>query len=66
MEKTLILCVAIVINNETFDEVSELSLREGTDFDAKKLVKLFGFLGFKAERYDNQTAEEMRNIMKVL
>ena len=53
----------VVINNRNFKE-HDLNERKGTDEDAKNLVRCFKDLGFETFMFQNQTAEEMQEVMQ--
>ncbi|XP_046855929.1 LOW QUALITY PROTEIN: caspase-7-like [Xenia sp. Carnegie-2017] len=54
--------VHFIINNEKFDQPLKLSERNGTNFDAEGLHKLFNALEFESQIYDNVTVEQMKNL----
>eukprot|EP00794_Sanderia_malayensis_P016963 gene16963-18672_t len=54
----------LLINNKEFLPATQMSLRSGTDADAKALQALFTELGFNVHRYDNQTCSEIRELVK--
>lgn len=53
---------AFIINNEEFEKPLKLSKRNGTNFDAEGLHKLFNALEFESQIYDNVTVEQMKNL----
>ncbi|XP_053095675.1 uncharacterized protein LOC113524415 isoform X2 [Pangasianodon hypophthalmus] len=54
--------VCLIISNMTFD--SPLRYRHGSDKDEESLKEVFEWLGFTVEVHRNQTAEEMKAILK--
>lgn len=55
--------MAIVINNKNF--TCGMKDRVGTDRDAENLTKLFMWLGFYTNRYDNLTGKKMHSKLQV-
>ena len=54
----------VIINNRNFHKSTGMNDRSGTDVDAANLFQKFKGLGFDARIFNNQTCEEMVNIMK--
>jgi len=54
--------IGVIINNRVF--TCDMPIRNGTDKDAVALEKLFTFLGFYTNRYDNLKADEMECKLK--
>lgn len=55
--------IGIIINNKDF--TCGMKERIGTDRDAKALTRLFIYLGFYTNRYDNLKGTEMRGRLQV-
>ena len=55
--------LGLIINNKHF--TCNMKDRVGTDRDADSLVRLFLYLGFYANRYDDLTGVEMYRKLKV-
>ena len=55
--------VCVIINNRDFDSRTGMSKRNGTDLDASSLEALFGNVGFEIIRRDNQSVDQMLNIV---
>ena len=53
--------LGIIINNKVFTSMND---REGTDRDAEDLQKLFTYLGFYTNRYNNLTETEFRRVFE--
>ncbi|XP_029909300.1 caspase-3a [Myripristis murdjan] len=53
----------IVINNKNFDRRTGMNQRNGTDVDAGNVMKVFGQLGYKVKVYNDQTVEQMRQVL---
>ena len=54
--------IAVIINNKTFTRI--LGDRNGTDKDAAALEKLFTYLGFYTNRYNDFTGSKMKSTLK--
>ena len=54
--------IGVIINNRVF--TCDMPMRNGTDKDAVALERLFTFLGFYTNRYDNLKATEMECKLK--
>lgn len=54
--------IAVIINNKTF--TCRMPNRNGTDKDAVALERLFTYLGFYTNRYNDLTAGEMKRRLK--
>jgi len=52
--------IGLIINNKIFTGTSLLN-RKGTDKDAAALQRLFTYLGFYTNRYDNLTGSQLRS-----
>lgn len=57
--------IAIIINNRNFTSPSGYSERQGTDVDAASLTRLFMYLGFYTNRFDNLNGSDFRERLKV-
>ena len=55
--------IGVIINNKKFRGHFHDQPREGTDVDAAALERLFTYLGFYTYRYDDLTADRMRDIL---
>ncbi|NP_001091272.1 caspase 7 S homeolog [Xenopus laevis] len=53
----------IIINNKNFNEVTGMSARNGTDIDARDLLRCFKGLGFDVNVYNNKSCEEMEALL---
>lgn len=40
-----------------------MNQRNGTDVDAGNMMKVFGKLGYKVKVYNDQTVEQIRNVL---
>ncbi|KAK7895224.1 hypothetical protein WMY93_020549 [Mugilogobius chulae] len=54
----------VIINNETFQEQTGASTRQGTDVDAKAAKDVFEELGYEVTVYHDRTKKQMRNILR--
>ena len=55
---------AVIINNYEFDEHTKMEVREGSKVDVDKMEKLFHWLQFEVDLYENQTAAEIESIVR--
>lgn len=53
----------IIINNKNFDRRTGMNQRNGTDVDAANTMKVFTKLGYKVKVYNDQTVEQMRQVL---
>uniref|UniRef100_A0AAQ6IAZ9 Caspase-3 n=1 Tax=Anabas testudineus TaxID=64144 RepID=A0AAQ6IAZ9_ANATE len=53
----------IIINNKNFDRRTGMNQRNGTDVDAANAMKVFGMLGYKVKVYNDQTVEQMKQVL---
>ncbi|XP_023273243.1 caspase-3-like [Seriola lalandi dorsalis] len=53
----------IIINNKNFDKRTGMNQRNGTDVDAANAMKVFTKLGYKAKVYNDQTVEQMKQVL---
>ncbi|XP_071361059.1 caspase-3a [Trachinotus anak] len=53
----------IIINNKNFDRRTGMNQRNGTDVDAANVMKVFSKLGYKAKVYNDQTVEQMKQVL---
>ncbi|XP_054634326.1 caspase-3-like [Dunckerocampus dactyliophorus] len=53
----------IIINNKNFDRRTGMNQRNGTDVDAANVMKVFAKLGYKVKVYNDQTVEQMRQVL---
>nr|AFM09714.1 caspase 3 [Oplegnathus fasciatus] len=53
----------IIINNKNFDRRTGMNQRNGTDVDAANAMKVFTKLGYKAKVYNDQTVEQMKQVL---
>ncbi|XP_029291766.1 caspase-3a [Cottoperca gobio] len=53
----------IIINNKNFDKRTGMNQRNGTDVDAANAMKVFGKLGYKAKVYNDQSVEQMKQVL---
>ncbi|XP_034388476.1 caspase-3a [Cyclopterus lumpus] len=53
----------IIINNKNFDRRTGMNQRNGTDVDAANAVKVFGKLGYKVTVYNDQSVEQMKQVL---
>ncbi|XP_045886294.1 caspase-3-like [Micropterus dolomieu] len=53
----------LVINNKNFHQSTHMSQRNGTDVDAASAIKTFSDLGYKTRYVNDQTVEEMKQLM---
>lgn len=53
----------IIINNKNFDRRTGMNQRNGTDVDAGNVMKVFGKLGYKVKVYNDQTVEQMKQVL---
>ncbi|XP_040892252.1 caspase-3a [Toxotes jaculatrix] len=53
----------IIINNKNFDRRTGMNQRNGTDVDAANVMKEFGKLGYKVKIYNDQTVEQMKQVL---
>lgn len=53
----------IIINNKNFDRSTGMNQRNGTDVDAANAMKVFSKLGYKVKIYNDQTVEQMKQIL---
>ncbi|KAK3586136.1 hypothetical protein CHS0354_033260 [Potamilus streckersoni] len=56
--------IAIIINNQYFDEHLKLSNRSGTEVDGLALYAVFQEMGFSVAVHENQTVTEMVEILQ--
>ena len=56
--------IAIIINNKKF--TCGMKDRVGTDVDAEQLTRLFLYLGFHTNRYDNLKGKDFRRRLQVI
>ncbi|ESP04575.1 hypothetical protein LOTGIDRAFT_58191, partial [Lottia gigantea] len=54
----------VVVNNKNFNEGTKLEDRDGTEEDVISLQNLFKQLYFTVDIHNNQTAEEIKSIVK--
>jgi len=53
----------IIINNKTFDPLTGMGVRTGTDVDAANLATTFKWLGFDVQLFHDQRAAQMLDVM---
>uniref|UniRef100_A0A8C9X767 Caspase-3 n=1 Tax=Sander lucioperca TaxID=283035 RepID=A0A8C9X767_SANLU len=53
----------IIINNKNFDRRTGMNQRNGTDVDAGNAMKVFGKLGYKVKVYNDQSVEQMNQVL---
>ena len=58
--------IAVIINNKTFTSTFGLGNRNGTDKDAVALERLFTYLGFYTNRYNDLTGSEMKRAVATI
>ncbi|OCT71262.1 hypothetical protein XELAEV_18034239mg [Xenopus laevis] len=56
----------IIINNKIFDKITGMGARNGTDIDARELLRCFKGLGFDVNVYNNKSCEEMENLLRTV
>ncbi|GAA6101480.1 caspase-7-like isoform X1, partial [Tachysurus ichikawai] len=54
----------VIINNKNFNDDTGMKVRHGTDQDAGELYKCFKNLGFEVCIYNDQSCEQMTQILK--
>ena len=58
--------IAVIINNKIFTSTFVLGNRNGTDKDAVALERLFTYLGFYTNRYNDLTGSEMKRTLEAV
>ncbi|ELT95224.1 hypothetical protein CAPTEDRAFT_54618, partial [Capitella teleta] len=51
--------IAVIINNETFDDEDRFPKRESSDYDVINMEQLFRALYFRVEKHVNKSAQEI-------
>uniref|UniRef100_A0A1B8XXF3 Caspase family p20 domain-containing protein n=1 Tax=Xenopus tropicalis TaxID=8364 RepID=A0A1B8XXF3_XENTR len=54
----------IIINNKNFDDITGMSPRNGTDIDARDLLRCFKGLGFDVTVFNNKSCTEMETLLR--
>ncbi|XP_046900348.1 caspase-3a isoform X1 [Hypomesus transpacificus] len=54
----------IIINNKNFDRRTGMNQRNGTDVDAGNAMKVFGKLGYKVKVYNDQSVNQITQVLK--